>query len=93
MLESIKNDQGLRPYFFDFIGKSMSMMLSETFTLTNMADRAKLHKDYYSSLQILSEKLNEQIPTDQVDKAIQEVLIYYMKDGRDFRHFPFEMNN
>lgn len=93
MLDSLKNDLGLRPYIFDFIGRSLAVGLSEMYAVMDVSHRARLHKEYYRSLQVLSEKMHEQIPKDKVDEAIQEVLKFYMKDGKNYFNFPLHSDN
>jgi hypothetical protein len=93
VLKNLNDDQELRPLIFEFIGRSMALGLSEMHVITNVRDRAKLHKDYYTSLQTLSEKLNQQIPVDEVDKAIVEVIRHYMRDGIAYFEYHSPWNN
>lgn len=92
-MEALNNNQELRPLFFEFIGKSMAIGLIDLFEIENVTDRARLYKEYYTSLQVLSEKLNKVIPNDKVDEAIQQVTKYYMKDGKVYFSYDYSGEN
>jgi len=92
-MDALNEDQELRPLFLDYIGKSMTLGLSDVFTVNNLSERARLHKEYYSSVQALAEKLSLVIPSDKVDEAIAEVTKYYMKKGKDYLLYDFLAEN
>lgn len=93
-LESLKFDQELRPLFLDFISKNLALGLSDIFIVKNV-DRARLKRDYYESFHLLSEKLNDFVPNDDINLAIEEVSKYYLSEnGRlIFEQYPSDSDN
>ncbi len=93
-LEDLKFDQDLRPLFLDFISKNLTLGLSDIFIVKSV-DRARLKRDYYVSLHVLSEKLNEYLPNDEINLAIEEVSKYYLSEnGRlIFEQYPSHSDN
>jgi len=93
-LESLKFDQDLRPLFLDFISKNLALGLSDIFIVKNVA-RTRLKRDYYESLHFLSQKLNDLLPNEDINLAIEEVSKYYLSEnGRlIFEQYPSHLDN
>jgi hypothetical protein len=82
LIEKIKSDKELRPYFFDFICKNLVMGISETHAL-NSVDRTRIQKEFYASLHSLSEQLDKNVHHEPLQPIIEEVCKYYLgKVGR-----------
>lgn len=76
-IEKLKEDQDLRPYFFDFVCKGFILGLSDTFKVSEI-ERVRFQRDYYDALHDLTEKIEKRVTADEVLPTIQQVSVYYL---------------
>ncbi len=89
VVEKVKSDKELRPYFLDFICKNLVLGMSDVFTV-NSVDRTRIQKEFYESLHSLSEQLQKEVQQESLHPIIEEVSKYYLgKIGRvSFEQYP-----
>jgi hypothetical protein len=81
-LEQIKNDIGLRGYFFDLLSKNFVLGLTIEHSL-KPEDYTRVHKEYYEAYQNLLKALQSRVKDEELFDVIQQVSLYYIgKIGR-----------
>jgi len=92
IIERIKLDQELRPYFFDFVCKGFVLGLSDTFEVSQ-SDRLRFQKEYYERLIDLSNKIEKKTSTSDVLNVVYEVSTYYLKSTRGMSFEEYNPKN
>ncbi|MFZ6013403.1 MAG: hypothetical protein ACOYXT_23880 [Bacteroidota bacterium] len=80
-INQIIQDQQLKPYFLDVVGKVVLKNLYSSYHHRFIA-KLKAQKDMYDSLYILTEKLRFVVPDEHIQPTIAEVLKHYMESLR-----------
>lgn len=77
-IDQIIQDEQLKPYFLDVVGKVLLRNLYNSYHHRFMP-KLKAQKDFYDSLYVLTEKLKLIVPDDQIQPTITRVTRYYME--------------
>ena len=77
-INEIINDENLKPYFLDVVGKIFLKNLYGSHH-PRFQSRLKAQKEFYDSLSILTEKLMFVVPVEQMQATIVEVFKHYME--------------
>lgn len=73
IVEEVKFDENLTPYFVDYIGENVKMNIAKNLQMrsSNFVEKAN------STLSILLNKLEKRVPQEYTDKVLDEVCRYY----------------